>query len=100
MVRHKPATGASGAGEEAAAGSGRFARANHAATEVEPRSHEVTKSRSHEAVLGVQMPFGESTTHEIERVASEIVDAAFKIHSNLGPGLLESAYAVIMIHEL
>jgi hypothetical protein len=36
------------------------------------------------------MPFGETTTEEIERVARAIVDAAFKVHSKLGAGLLES----------
>ena len=29
-----------------------------------------------------------------------VVDAAMKIHSALGPGLLESAYAVCLKHEL
>jgi GxxExxY protein len=33
-------------------------------------------------------------------ISKEIVDAAFKIHSNLGPGLLESVYEVILAHEL
>jgi GxxExxY protein len=46
------------------------------------------------------MPFGETTSVEIERVAHEVVDAAFKIHSKLGPGLLESAYQVLMTYEL
>ena len=46
------------------------------------------------------MSFGETTSPEIERVAHEIVDAAFKIHSKLGPGLLESAYLAFMIYEL
>ncbi len=46
------------------------------------------------------MSFGESTSAEIERVAHEIVDTAFKIHSKLGPGLLESAYLAFMIYEL
>jgi GxxExxY protein len=44
--------------------------------------------------------FGESTSEEIERVASAVVDAAFKIHTRLGPGLLESAYRAVMIYEL
>lgn len=35
--------------------------------------------------------------NEISKI---IVDAAYKIHSNLGPGLLESAYQVILVHEL
>jgi PD-(D/E)XK nuclease superfamily len=29
---------------------------------------------------------------EIERVAKTVVDACFKVHEPLGPGLLESAY--------
>ena len=36
----------------------------------------------------------------IDEIAKEIVDAAFKIHSKLGPGLLESAYEACMAHEL
>ena len=46
------------------------------------------------------MGFGETTSEVIERVATEILDAAFKIHSTLGPGLLESAYQALMIYEL
>ncbi len=33
-------------------------------------------------------------------IATQVVDAAFKIHTNLGPGLLESVYEVILAHEL
>jgi len=33
-------------------------------------------------------------------IASEIVDAAYKIHRKLGPGLLESVYEAILYHEL
>src|SRR5215216_5013748 len=46
------------------------------------------------------MPFGETTSDEIERVAREIVDSAYRIHRALGPGLLESAYKILMIYEL
>jgi GxxExxY protein len=46
------------------------------------------------------MAFGETTSDQIERVAHEIVDAAFKIHSKLGPGLLESTYRIVMTYEL
>jgi GxxExxY protein len=46
------------------------------------------------------MVYGETTSPEIERIAKEIVDAAFKIHSKLGPGLLESAYLIVMEYEL
>ena len=37
---------------------------------------------------------------EIERLAREVVDSAFKIHKALGPGLLESVYQTCMVHEL
>ena len=33
-------------------------------------------------------------------IAHQIVDAAYRIHSTLGPGLLESAYQAILIYEL
>ena len=33
-------------------------------------------------------------------ISKEVVDAAFKIHSKLGPGLLESVYEVILAYEL
>jgi len=37
---------------------------------------------------------------ELERVATQIVDAAFKVHSQLGPGLLESIYEKCLVKEL
>jgi GxxExxY protein len=33
-------------------------------------------------------------------VAKQIVDAAFRVHTSLGPGLLESVYAVVLSYEL
>ena len=36
----------------------------------------------------------------MDRVATEIVDAAHKVHNELGPGLLESVYEVCLEHEL
>jgi GxxExxY protein len=33
-------------------------------------------------------------------IATKIVDAAFKIHKTVGPGLLESVYETLMAHEL
>ena len=33
-------------------------------------------------------------------VAAQIVDAAYRIHTSLGPGLLESAYEACLYHEL
>lgn len=33
-------------------------------------------------------------------IAKEVVDAAYKVHTTLGPGLLESVYEVVLAHEL
>jgi GxxExxY protein len=37
---------------------------------------------------------------EINEITGEIVDSAIKVHSALGPGLLESAYEACLAHEL
>ena len=37
---------------------------------------------------------------ETERIAREIVDAAFRVHTVMGPGLLETVYEACMVHEL
>ena len=37
---------------------------------------------------------------ELNEVTGQIVDAAIKVHSALGPGLLESAYEACLMHEL
>ena len=33
-------------------------------------------------------------------IATEIVDAAFRVHTTLGPGLLESVYQTVLAYEL
>jgi len=35
-----------------------------------------------------------------ERVTGQIINAALRVHSILGPGLLESAYRICLAHEL
>ena len=37
---------------------------------------------------------------DINEVSGNIVDAAMKVHTVLGPGLLESAYEACLTHEL
>lgn len=39
-------------------------------------------------------------TEKEEMVAGQIVDAAYKVHKALGPGLLEKVYEVCFCHEL
>ena len=38
--------------------------------------------------------------NRIDEIASVIVDSALKVHRELGPGLLESAYEACLSHEL
>ena len=33
-------------------------------------------------------------------IARQILDAAFSVHSKLGPGLLESVYEIVLAYEL
>ena len=40
------------------------------------------------------------TTKREENLAKEIVDAAYLVHKQLGPGLLEKIYEVCFCHEL
>jgi GxxExxY protein len=37
---------------------------------------------------------------DVNDISGQIVDAAMKVHSRLGPGLLESAYEACLAHEL
>ena len=37
---------------------------------------------------------------DINNITRQIVDAAMKVHTALGPGLLESAYEACLAHEL
>jgi GxxExxY protein len=37
---------------------------------------------------------------DIDEITGNIVDAAYKIHTSLGPGLLESVYEVVLAREL
>lgn len=39
-------------------------------------------------------------TENIEAIAKDIVDSAFKVHKEFGPGLLESAYQACHAYEL
>jgi len=41
-----------------------------------------------------------SAVRSLNEVSGQIVDAAMKVHSALGPGLLESAYEGCLVHEL
>ena len=37
---------------------------------------------------------------EINKITHEILDSAYKVHTHLGPGLLESAYQACLVYEL
>ena len=38
--------------------------------------------------------------HQLDDITGAILDAALQIHRELGPGLLESVYEVILAYEL
>ncbi|WP_142848567.1 GxxExxY protein [Telmatospirillum sp. J64-1] len=42
----------------------------------------------------------EPVSAELDTLARQVVDAAFKVHTALGPGLLESVYETCLCHEL
>ena len=42
----------------------------------------------------------ETISAEVDEIARQVVDAALKVHQQLGPGLLESVYEVCLAHEL
>ncbi len=46
------------------------------------------------------MGIGKTKIMDIEEVGRNIVDAAIKVHTALGPGLLESAYQACLDYEL
>ena len=35
-----------------------------------------------------------------DRIAKDVVDCAYRVHTALGPGLLESVYEACLVHEL
>ena len=37
---------------------------------------------------------------ELDKIGKQVVDAAFQIHSSVGPGLLEGIYEECFVHEL
>ena len=58
--------------------------------------HEGSKARRHKGTERDHPPVPE----RVERLATAVVDAAFRVHTALGPGLLESVYEACMCHEL
>jgi len=48
----------------------------------------------------VKNPVVEPIASSTEEIAKVVVDSAFKVHTALGPGLLESVYEACLAHEL
>ena len=56
-----------------------------------PQKHESTKYHQKEY---------NPISNELEQIGKQIVDAAYTVHKNLGPGLLEKVYEICFCHEL
>jgi GxxExxY protein len=41
-----------------------------------------------------------SPSYPVNQITRAVIDAAMKVHSHLGPGLLESAYQACLAHEV
>jgi GxxExxY protein len=73
------------------------ARLNEAAGAADATRGKGCGSHLRPGVLGVKIEDAVMTENAI---AKEIVDAAFRIHTTLGPGLLESVYDTVLAYEL
>jgi GxxExxY protein len=56
-----------------------------------PQNHQITKLHQNKY---------EPVPSELDIIGKKIVDAAYTVHKNLGPGLLEKVYEVCFCHEL
>lgn len=54
---------------------------------------------NHQATKDAKKAPSQALKARAEAASREIVDAALKIHRQLGPGLLESAYEACLLHE-
>jgi len=66
----------------------------------EHEDHEAYKDLTEREVVWSEKVFSGALPDNLELVATQIVDAAFKVHSKLGPGLLESLYERCLMREL
>ncbi len=56
-----------------------------------PPNHENTKLHQKQYI---------PISDELDNIGKKIVDAAYTVHKNLGPGLLEKVYEICFCHEL
>lgn len=54
-----------------------------------PPNRQDTKGHLYQSILG-----------ELDEIGKKIVDSAYTVHKNLGPGLLEKVYEICFCHEL
>jgi GxxExxY protein len=58
------------------------------------------REKKEEATRHVEVAAREGTMLRVNEVSGAVVDAAMRVHSVLGPGLLESAYEKCLAYEL
>ena len=64
-----------------------------------PQRHKDSKGHEKGVVMKTKGKYS-ALPEEVELIATEIVDAAYKVYNKLGPGLLEKVYEVCFCHEL
>lgn len=52
-----------------------------------------------EAAEIIRAEFAEKDREQLNAISAQIIDVAMRVHTILGPGLLESAYEVCFAHE-
>ncbi len=62
---------------------------------MEPQRHRVTENGEGERATALR-----PIPPELSLLSGAVVDAAFRVHKTLGPGLLESVYELCLCHEL
>src|SRR6185295_5643688 len=65
-----------------------------------PISHAKAQSRENIELLVLREGNRKNFSITENQIAEQVIDAAFKIHKKLGPGLLETVYEAILAYEL
>src|SRR5689334_12833380 len=63
-------------------------------------SNKISRHEVHKGHKVKPMKTYKTIPREVEKFSKPLLDAAYTIHTKLGPGLLESVYEMCLAHEL